>query len=169
MLVVDVPEDARLEHPLHVGKLEEDVDLALADGLAHQAHELLHRADVLQRVTAGDVVRLQVRILRAVEVEDEAHALGGAALVALRMVARVDADAVATAQLAQPGEELALAAADLERRLTPDADRISRSGRGRSRRRNLRKRGENACVSSYAALYWFRPMSKRALPMKPQS
>src|SRR5215469_5146670 len=55
-------------------------------------------------------------VLRAVEIADEAQPSRGARARALRPIARIDPDPRAAAPLAEPDQELALAAADLERR-----------------------------------------------------
>ena len=92
MLVVDVPERPLLQDPLHVGKLEEHVDVApVADRLAHQPDEIEDRRDVLQRVATAHVIGVQMRILRPVEVADEADAIRGAAAGPFRPIAWIDA------------------------------------------------------------------------------
>ncbi len=117
VLVVHVPEHSLLEHALHVRQLEEYIHMrALADGVAHQADEFPDGTDVLQRVPAADVVCLEVRILRSVEVGDEADTAGRSALCPLRTIPGVEPDAVAAGALAQRDEEFSLAATDLQHR-----------------------------------------------------
>src|SRR4051812_37294851 len=67
-------------------------------------------------MAAGDVVRLQVRVTWAVEIAYERDPFRRATVIALGTVARVESDPVTAAQLAQPGEKLALATADFQRR-----------------------------------------------------
>src|SRR6185437_6601659 len=75
-----------------------------------------HRRDMLERVAAAHIVGMQMRVLRPVEVADERDALRGAGACPLRPVSRIEPDAAAAASLAEPDQELPLAASDLERR-----------------------------------------------------
>src|SRR5581483_1459846 len=101
VFVVNVPEHPVLKNSLHVGKLEEDVDVApVADRLPHQPHEVAHRSDVLERVAAADVIGLKMRVLRAVEIADELDTAGRGRAGALGAVAWIDAYPVAAGALA---------------------------------------------------------------------
>src|SRR6185437_8058554 len=101
MLVIDVPERTLLEDPLHVRQLEEDIHMGtVTDGRAHQADEVQHRRDVLERVTTTNVVSVQVRILRAIEVANEGDPIRRARARTLRPIPRIEPDAGAAAALA---------------------------------------------------------------------
>src|SRR5690606_8217236 len=115
VLVVHVPEGALPEHPVHIGKLEEDCRIRpIAERPPDHLHELLRLVDVLEGVPAVDEVRREMRILLGVEIANEGDAARGLALETVLVAARVDADAALRSKLAEELEELPLPAADLE-------------------------------------------------------
>src|SRR6185437_2694693 len=105
-------------------ELEENVDVAtIADRLAYESDEIAHWGDVLEGVAAADVVRLQMRVTRPVEVAQEADARARGALGALGSIAGIEPDAVAPGTLAQGDQKFPLAAADLQD-VDPGADAV---------------------------------------------
>jgi len=120
VLIIDVPEVKVLQHPDQVGDLEEhDRPFAIAHGAAYCAHKLRGIGNVLERHLAAEEIGLDVRILLGVEVLDELDVGVLAGRVALFHKGRIKADTFVVAHLAQDGEKLALAAADLDHLLVP--------------------------------------------------
>src|SRR3546814_9445762 len=115
VLVIDIPEGALGEDAGRIRDLEEDDrPLAALELVAHHADERADLRYVLQRHLAADEVGIRRRGVICEEFPEHADPPGIGRLQALGMEAGIVAQALITAQVAEEGEEFALAAARSE-------------------------------------------------------
>ena len=119
VLVVDVPEGPQVQNPGDLGDHEEDQGVAvLAQGRADAADERRGVVHMLERHLAAQEIRAQVAVARAVEVLDERGVADGALLPDHL----IEAVAAVVAEVGEHGDELALAAAELDHDLAVEIE-----------------------------------------------
>ena len=114
MLVDHVPDRALADDEVDVGHLEVNDRVPPVDAAADRPEKVVRVGDVLVDEARGDKVGLQPRVLRAVVVVRPDDALRRRRRDPVAVVGRVEPAAEVAARLAEHGEEVALAAADVD-------------------------------------------------------
>jgi hypothetical protein len=115
VLVVDVPERPLAQHAQDVRDLKEDARLRpVLERAPQRPYEQRDIAHVFERVTADDRIGLEEPGPPRVELRDDRHTLGARPGQTAGDGGRIDPHAMVSAELTELGEEVSLAAADLD-------------------------------------------------------